>query len=1098
MASYLDKVGQEGTDFTSLVEDDEFKADLVKFFSGGRYKYTKEQMREKGFDGLAKDFVEHMRFQDWNEVTAVKDLNYVKNKDMGEGGKQAFGRLMQAWDGSESAGTGFFDTTGDIGEAILKAPSTYVGLSSFGLGKVASKAGAKATQLFVRKEVGNLLKKNVFGNSIMKEAAIGAASGAAMGGGQAIAQGETREEVIEDYDYTAMDALGDAAVNGAIGAGLGAISGALGRGRAKKVDDFLTERKTVLAADAEKASAEAEKTLKTYENRGEYKAAAGIVNDLNDILSARAGNRSATIRDPLDPERVAAGRRILGAMSDPKGKPTFESGLSVDTMRGIAAASIDIMDQFKVKGDERITETVARALRDGDADAVLGNLDNIRKKYGLSKDEFSMIYLAEVSKAGQILGFQSAIKRGAKVKTKDVSAADYLFSKGASTVSDEDMKNIAAQAVRNSKPGVVVPFLQDLDAMRIAFMTSQPATTMRNFRNAAIMIGTDMVDQTNKALYKGLTGDTKAVKDFIPNMTAIVKGYTFKKSEAEMVRAMLLDEMPEAMRRLYANAARVEVGLESGSVMAKAGRFVNTFNTASDSILKEGIFYGNLDRQMREQGTSLTEWLKTNKTFDKLPEGVSIDSAVDEANRLTMQRDFRGDDSALAKATKGLSNLNRKAPFLVSTALGIPFPRYLGNHLNTIAEYTPVIGEVLYRTGVTSGAEDAATRVARQMTGFQALIAGYVAADMRQGEVDYGSIKKEMGSVEDMKPYIGSYLAHMWVGDRLWRKENGMPLSEGDALGKELKDVFGGIPDFSFDLTMPIEGFKSVADLDTTEKFEKEVGNFLSTFTMPAALARDVVGQFSYEQAGSPYVRDLALDKDVSTKGAGGGKGILAGQATRMLPDFDFVQYTQSFDGKNDLPYYKITNPVAIGKVNPLLKQISGSTDEPPLTELEKEMSKANIKDYVIYKSYNVNPNVDFVVRQRLAKSLYKDFEDWRKQPIYTAGYKSYDELEDPKFKAMYLEKFISQRIKDEKELVEGKFDLLMARDEVKARGYIRNNYVYKEKELGRDRFDEAARIVGFDTAREYIASSDNVTEEVQRRMRIVSIAESIVEPKPY
>jgi hypothetical protein len=99
------------------------KADLVSFFSGGRYKYTEDEMIDMGFENLTKDFIEHMRAQSVNEVTATKDLNYVRNKDFSYKGKQAFGRLTQAWDSSKEAGTGPLDGIGDFVEGALTAPS---------------------------------------------------------------------------------------------------------------------------------------------------------------------------------------------------------------------------------------------------------------------------------------------------------------------------------------------------------------------------------------------------------------------------------------------------------------------------------------------------------------------------------------------------------------------------------------------------------------------------------------------------------------------------------------------------------------------------------------------------------------------------------------------------------------------------------------------------------------------------------------------------------------------------------------------------------------------------------------------------------------
>ena len=100
MSSYNDKT--EKYAFTDLTKEQGFNNDLVKFFTGGRYNYSKETMLEKGAEGLAEDFVEHMRYQSWNEVSAVRDLTYVTNKDTRPEGKEAFGRLIQAWDGSDS------------------------------------------------------------------------------------------------------------------------------------------------------------------------------------------------------------------------------------------------------------------------------------------------------------------------------------------------------------------------------------------------------------------------------------------------------------------------------------------------------------------------------------------------------------------------------------------------------------------------------------------------------------------------------------------------------------------------------------------------------------------------------------------------------------------------------------------------------------------------------------------------------------------------------------------------------------------------------------------------------------------------------------
>ena len=77
MDSYLN--GIEDKSFAELKDNIDFKYDLVDFFKGDRYAMTEDEMVEEGYEGLTKKFIEHMRFQEWNDATAVKDLNFINN-----------------------------------------------------------------------------------------------------------------------------------------------------------------------------------------------------------------------------------------------------------------------------------------------------------------------------------------------------------------------------------------------------------------------------------------------------------------------------------------------------------------------------------------------------------------------------------------------------------------------------------------------------------------------------------------------------------------------------------------------------------------------------------------------------------------------------------------------------------------------------------------------------------------------------------------------------------------------------------------------------------------------------------------------------------
>lgn len=1123
MADYTSRAS-EVESFLDLKNDPDFQQDLIRFYTGGRYKMSKEDMKKEGPEGLTRRFIEHMRGQSWNEVTAVKDLNYVHNKDMRQEGKDAFGRLIKAWDSSESAGAGFFESVGDFSEAFLTAPSTYVGLGSFGLGKVGAKTALYANQVLLRNSLKNGLTKKVASESLRRQAlksgAAGFTTGAAVGGGQAIAQGETREEVIEDFNYGGKEALTDVllagTIEGTMGAGLGALSGVIGSSRQANVKDFLQERGRDLA---EKRAETAKQAIFTINSSSESakKEASKILSDLDDIFASREGVKGSKLKDRLDPERVKRGDAILNAMTDPSAKPVFSSGLSIDVMRSVAAAAAEMMDNQKlnIQGSERITESVANALRGEGSEEAFEVLEGIRKKYGLSKDEFSLIYMSEASRAGRILGFQSAIKSGARILGGKESDLDVLFSKGASSISEEEAASIVGQAVRNSsKKEGAVGLLQDLDAMRIAFMTSQPATTMRNLRNSGILLGVDMVDELNKGLYKSIKGEAQ-IKDIIPNMTAMLRGYTFNNAEAKMLRAIMMDEIPEATKRLYNNASRIDMGLEGTSPMAKAGRFVNIFNTATDSVIKEGMFFGSLDRQFREQGLSLQEWMRSSKSFEDLPEGIDFEKSIADANRLTMQSDFRGDTSALGKTARAVITVNRKVPFLVSQAAGVPFPRYVASHLQMMSEYTPLVGELMYRKGVVSGPSDDATRYARQATGTMLLGAGIALAYERDGEVDYGSIRTSLGEQADMKQYAGSILAHLYLGDAIWRYNKGLPVK---FTKEEVSAVFGGVPDFQFDFSFAESFVKSLAEGGMTEELEKELGNFVATFTMPAAIARDIYGQFDYTSSGNPYTRDLALgssEEELSTKGAGSfGQGILAGQATRFLPDADFLQYTQSFDGEKDIKIYDYDNPVARSTVSPLYKQISGGSSEAPLTELQKYQSRYGIKNWKMFNKRSVgalaNANTQYVVQKNLAKKLPQLFEDWKVNSPASKKYGdlAFDDLtpentgvplrELEADKAKILESYIKFNIIKEAESVQDMFDTFVARQPVKARGFIRNNYTIQVKEKGKQVFDQTSREFGYASSNEMIGSAETVQQEINRRLLLLYKVPLMKEPEVY
>ena len=1103
--------------FTELKDDKGFRRDLVRFFSGDRYNYSIDEIKEKGAENLTAEFVEHMRKQSWNEVTAIMDYNYVVNKDSKRKGVDAFGRLTQAWDSSDRAGSSSWgEAVGDFAEGVFTAPSTYAG---FGVGKLFGKVASKGVQIGVRKALKDRLL------STAKGAAAGFGTEAAIGGVQSGFQGETREEIIEGFEYTGTDLAKDAVISGAGGAFFGGVGGLGSSFSQSKKASILEKRKVVTDKLEDTAKTNSTSTFKNASKKKLADAARRVTN-LESVLAAKDGDRTAKILNPLDPELVNRGGELLKVIGNPQADGTLRSGLSINTIRSVTAATIDLLDTFKVKEGERITSAVARAISDPNASPqIISKLDDIRAKYNLTKEQMSLIYLAEVSESGKILAEQSIIAR-AKGRSASDALKTIVFDEteaslnlkilsdsNVSTISDQQAIDASMAAIRNSTKrgtlGSILDFVRDTDAMRVAFMTSQIATTARNVTSTGILTGVDLMDEFYRELGgagKDILSGKRPKGDASRRMTAVLRGLTWNDAQKSILREMFREEMPEAYLTVFNDAMRVELGTGSNSWLAKTGRAVNIFNTATDTFFKEAGFFASIDRQLSTRGITMKDFLEKGMSLSDLEDGV-VTKAYDDANRFTMQRNYANDQSAFGKAARTAQVINRKVPYLVSAVFGIPFPRYVANHLEMISDYTPIWGELLRsmgKKGLTSDpVKTGADRIVRQFTGATMLFAGYQLAASKQGEINYDSLETSLKAEADVASSAGYVIAHMYAGDLVYRYVNGLPI-KFDA--RTMSDILGGVSDLSADFTVIEEMYKSVREGKMTDGLQKSIGSVAATFTYPATILRDMQGQVNYESAGTPYVKDVfgigpnELKGDVSLKGENAfNTQLLVGQATRFLPDTKLQQYTQSFNGETDIDYYTPFNPAPVGKINPLMKQITGIVQAPPLTGLQRELNVLALEEFDLYRSSTEkNASVDFVLRQRLSQTMPKEFELWRSE-VQLGGLakgKTYDELDDDyKLKKQFLTDWVSNKISSEKKVIEGYLSDYIANNRVAARGYIRNNYAIKIKELGKDLFNEAAREASngtFENSKDFLADSESVKEELTRRLIMLQVVGDI------
>lgn len=1142
MATYLEDI--EEKDFMDLLGNEEFEEDLRSFFQGGRYTYSDEEVKD--VEKLANDFVQHMRWQSTNESTAVFDLNYVKRglgydaDNVTEDGLMAFGKLMNAYDKSDGGGTGVLEGAWDYFSAFAASPSTAATVGTFGFGvgsKILAKAASKATQMSIRKYSQKMLesgiakqtikegvKKQTVGGAALKAGGISFVQEGTLGGVGSYGRGETREEVIEDYEYGVGDLALDATIDGTLGSVLGGFGGAWTQSTKNKAIDMIVDQ-------AEKANIKSEEVAKIALERIKQAQQSGTSTiEINETMTSMA-DVAAILRaksqgvkaSKLPEDQVALGREIFDRMLNAADNTEIAPGLDMNAIRGISAASIEMKELLKLKPGQRITEAVADGLRDG----TISNkqISDIRKRYNLTAQELSYVWMAELSRAGSILA------EGSKIKRAVINDIDVLSSQGASVFTGDQILDTVREAQGKGFVRKGYQTIQDLDGMRIAFMTSQLGTTVAN---VATGVGNTFIDMSD-AFWKDIMNVTLGVRGadgqvqrrWTGNTLSILKGFTVNKQESEVLAAMLMEDAPDQFTQLFYESQRIGDAVNSKSLMSSAGRFFNTLNMATDAVFKQGSFYGAVDRRLRELnnpalGRNFKEYLEIHTDLEALRSSGVLSEATDYAKRFTFQRDFKGDNSLFGKGAQEIQRLHKQMPFVISSGLDMPFPRYLANHLEYINDYTPIgivtggmdqLEKLIYKKGdenltlVGDMYKTGRDRTARQMTGTMLTMGGVWAAVEKAGEIDYSRFDiTGTGDETNVGRVAGPWAANLLIGDWLYRSgivgdamvaagydlPEGMPTTDnpmqwGSKGKKNVADVLGGMTDLNFDLDLVRIMGQSILDGNWTEEAQKKAGNIFATFTYPGTIARDVAGQLNPDVAGSPFTRDVRGGRQDSEEvSLFGERNFLVDivssqttimQATRFMMDSPAFSLTQSNRNEEgiDLKKYSITNSRPVGSYNPISRQF-GFNQEPPSTDFQKELTKLGINEYEIFNKGMVkNPAVHYATEKFLAigdkdnPPLHVKFNAWRKKPLplYEALYmgQSYDQLTDPAAKEQALRKyFLRPYINQAIDWNTASFENMVSTRSgmKKAAGFYRNLYALENAALKKSKgktFDDVIRL---------------------------------------
>ncbi len=580
--------------------------------------------------------LEHFNKFDVNEMVAAQDLGYVSGlvTDMNEaeqaGRSEDFEDKVQQLNDYRLLFTAknslpfFFQkggrgitAVGDVLEGIIQAPSTWIGLLLPVAGKAGAMGSAQAAKFGVTKLLQQVGKRPIL-------TAVGVEAGAGLAQDVAAQKVEIETALKDDYSLVRTGAV--TAISGLAPAALIPLTtkGAVISYAERNTGDLVNLSKEAIQKRIDDANKEAETFLEGA------KVTKSVKEDAEKV---------AKQLKILDPDAVKRGDLEFRAIAETEGvEGPLRISVSADSYKSVQAALVEIAQKAgKVKPklnpktgkveEERISETVARAIRkikttdpktgktlkqelDGDeaAKAVNDFFFPLMKKYNLTQGNLSDMFLADMSEAGRQLAVGSAIKKQLKDALTDVSQYDYFgFAKArqqALKELDDSAKNKNVrdyyQNTVSAKTGEII---KELDAARLAFMTSQPATTARNIAGSAIRLPMDALVRSIDTSLQKLTG----VERLTPNSDAwAMFGGFLNSAETNAVVAIMKADFAGQTDRVLrplidmADATKTQSKIKGLSTAARA---VNILNTISDNWFKKVALTGTLKRELNNIAT---------------------------------------------------------------------------------------------------------------------------------------------------------------------------------------------------------------------------------------------------------------------------------------------------------------------------------------------------------------------------------------------------------------------------------------------------------------------------------------------------------------
>ena len=990
--TYYTQESMKDKKLSDLKDNDAFLNDAITFLKSRRKGYDDETLSKYTTDDVVYDVLEHFRVMNTNEVTMAKDYYFMDDDNTSEKEKQSYARLMYAFDNAKGEGIldGGFAGIRDYAEGVLTAPSTYVSAAAIPLTAGTGTAAVQASKVATQQALKAFAKKQI-GRGMLTAALDGSvAAGSQLG--IEINKKKAGAEIGEEYDISGANVAAAGVLGGAIGGAAYAIPTRQQYKGAQRLVNTLEE------GAAEKAAREAEsvsRATQALKKQAATPEGRKMIKWTQDKLLAS-----------IDPKLVEEGRQAKVDILSEDLPDGLIGGLDAGTMKRLSAAAVDLAEALEIKPEkgQRITEFLARQVETGDDNVF----DIVRERYGLTRRQLSAVYAAEVSDAARLLQQQGSWinNRGAKITGKEAIAAskDFtdkltkLYDQGMSTVSGQEAVELDAARLSMTTGRRAIKALKGLEDARRAFMTSQPATTMRNNIFGVAMTGIDMLDQINLSILEaaGFGGEKRNAGATLKGATDTLQYLTKDAYVADALVTMLKEDSPELVSRVFMDAASAEASLVRNTGLAKVGTAVNALNTMSDHVFKKAVIASYIDRYLAKEGSSLMEYMAQGRIAD-LPDDV-VNKALDESLAFTFQRRFGG---------KGASDISKGVNKVVSgihkygLTTVIPFPRYIASQAKFLNDYT-VLNLMRKKGNIT------AEEFSKQMTG-AAMFAGaaYMQMDNIQSGLEWYEERMTTGETTNAQAAMGPAAFIHFASNWTLRKANGLPTKEWNEVRKDAQAILLGV-EFR-------PGGGALGDLEnafvngTPEQAVKVVGDYLSSFTYPAAVVKDFYGQFDARSSYIPQTRDATVSLwDMG--GADFNGTYLLQRFGKALPDFNIEKMAnrlkqdtgieidtsgmqgllkwmggsartqfQLVEERNrdtgyDVVRHNIFGDGPLRQLDPIMKQITGFTKNAPKNELEMEMSKLQLDAFKVYNEYKEkNTALELMTQQMLQGKLADD-----------------------------------------------------------------------------------------------------------------------------